>query len=217
MNSIAAPPASLSASAHLRAAILQTWHELPRSMAACALLVASAGPAGFALATGAPPWITMAALLPVALVLTGAARVGAFASRGARLRTVDVLSVDPVLAALAAAAVAAAAALILAGGPWAVVGAVVSALTAVIAPLALTYGAVRGRRGLAALRGGAILAAYRPGTAITVLSVDVLGAFVVVASLGTLALVIPILLACFSARLVSDDLARIDAAQEAQR
>ncbi|MER7276504.1 hypothetical protein ABT369_18875 [Dactylosporangium sp. NPDC000244] len=176
------------------------WHELPRNLGAGLLLGLSAVPLGAALLTGAPGWVAAAATLPVTLALTGLAALTA----GEDPRLAALLRVDPVLAALLSVAGLALLA------PW---GVVPAAAVLIVGPYALAYGAVRGKRGLAALRGGVILAAYRPAWALTLTGLTVLGAFAAAASAGVLALVAAPLLLTIAARQTAALLGEIDALQ----
>jgi hypothetical protein len=82
-----------------------------------------------------------------------------------------------------------------------------------VAPSALAYGAVRGRRGWSALRGGLILAVYRPVWALTLVALGCLGGFAVVASAGVLAPAVPPLLLTIAATQTAALLDEIDARQ----
>ncbi|WP_433204773.1 hypothetical protein ACQP00_36560 [Dactylosporangium sp. CS-047395] len=178
------------------------WHELPRNLTAGLVLGLSAVPLGAALLAGAPGWVAAAAVLPVTLALTGLAALTADDRGLAALRRVD-----PVLALLLSVAGLALLA------PW---GVVPAAAVLLVGPYALAYGAVRGRRGLAALRGGVILAAYRPAWALTLTALTVLGAFAAAASAGVLAPVVAPLLLTIAARQTTALLAEIDTLQGAR-
>jgi len=82
-----------------------------------------------------------------------------------------------------------------------------------VLPYTLSYGALRGRRGLQALRGGLILVAYRPIWAFTLVAIGVLGAFAVVATAGVLAPVVAPLLLTIAATHTAALLDEIDARQ----
>ncbi|MEU7874011.1 hypothetical protein [Dactylosporangium sp. NPDC049140] len=179
------------------------WHDLPRNLGAGLLLGLGAVPLGAALVAGAPGWVAAAATLPVTLALTGLAALTA--GDGSRLTVL--FKVDPVLALLLSVAGLALLA------PW---GVVPAAAVLLVGPYALAYGAVRGKRGLAALRGGVILAAYRPAWALTLTGLTVIGAFAAAASAGVLALVAAPLLLTIAARQTAALLAEIDALQAAR-
>ncbi|MCO8271702.1 hypothetical protein M1L60_13985 [Actinoplanes sp. TRM 88003] len=180
------------------------WHELPRTLAAGALTLLSAAPLAAALLGGAPGWLAAATVLPLMLALTSVASFAAGVANGERgaLRRPD-----PVLALLLSAAGLALLA------PW---GVLPAAAVVIVGPYALAYGAVRGKRGLAAVRGGSILAAYRPSWAVTLTALTVLAGFAAVASAGVLALIVAPLLLTIAARQTANLLAEIDARQNAR-
>ena len=193
----------------LRHAAVLTWFELPRVLVVGLVWVALALP----LVTGffGAPWILVAlAALPSCLFATGLARFAAILSRGERPRMRDAFRVDIVLGCTIEIGVVAAVALLTAGGALVIPGALLTAFLLLVVPIALTYGAVRGRSGLSAWRGGLILVAYRPGSALTLLALNCIGGFVVVASLGTLGLIIPSYLLAFACAGVARQLADID-------
>ncbi|MGX5681195.1 hypothetical protein [Schumannella luteola] len=217
MTAVDAPRVSGGLVAPLRSSAVATWRELPRAAAVGAILLAASAPAVLAGLTGAPSWLLTLSAFPVALLTTGLARVGSAIADGGRASIRDLGRVDAVLALVLLATAVGAAWLVSQDGAPQLVGFVVAGVGLAVLPRALAYGAVRGRSGLGALRGGAILAAYRPGTTLTLLSLGVIGAFAVAATLGTLALVVPVLLATFAARVTSAELESIDAAQGAGR
>jgi hypothetical protein len=180
------------------------WHELPRTLAAGAVTLAAAAPLAAALLAGAPGWVAAAATLPVTVALTGLASFAAAVARGDGPRLSTLRRVDPVLALLLSAAGLALLA------PW---GVVPAAAVLLAGPYALAYGAVRGRRGLAALRGGVILAAYRPAWALTLTALAVIAGFAAAASAGVLALVVAPLLLTIAARQTAALLGEIDTLQ----
>ncbi|WP_432825316.1 hypothetical protein [Dactylosporangium sp. CA-092794] len=185
-----------------------TWHELPRTLAAGAVTALAAAPLAAALLTGAPGWLAAAATLPAALALTGLARLAAATARGETAHLALVRRADPVLAVLLSAAGLALIA------PW---GAVPAAAVLLVGPYALAYGAVRDRRGLAALRGGVILAAYRPAWTLTLAAIAVLGGFAVAASAGVLAVLAAPLVLTIAARQTAALLDEIDTIQGGAR
>ncbi|MFC6081266.1 hypothetical protein [Sphaerisporangium aureirubrum] len=172
------------------------WRELPRSAAAGAFFLATAVPLTVAIVVAAPVAIIAAATVPPSLALTGLARFAAATARGDGPRLAALRRIDPVLAALLAGGVSLAALALAAGGAAEVGGAAGCAGLLLVFPYALAYGALRDRRGLAALRGGAILVAFRPSWALTLVALGCLGGFAVAASTGVLAAVaVPLLLA----------------------
>jgi hypothetical protein len=180
------------------------WSELPRALAAGLLAALTGVPLVAGALTGAPVWLVAAATLPPALAATALARHTAGASGG---------GVDVVLGVVMAGAGVVAGMGIRAGGGVAVLGAVVGAALGLVAPLALAYGAVRGRTGLGALRGGLILALYRPLWAVTLLALGVLGFFAVAASAGVLAVAVGPLFLAVAASVARQLLDEVDAAQ----
>jgi hypothetical protein len=119
--------------------------------------------------------------------------------------------VDLPLGLMIEVGVVASGALLEGGGALLVPGVLLSALLLLVVPFVLAYGAVRGRTGFSAWRGGLILVAYRPGTALTVLALNCIGGFVVVASLGVLGVFVPCFLLVFTCALVESQLRDIDA------
>lgn len=186
-------------------------------LAVGALTVAAAAPLAAAIFAKAPGWMVPLASLPLALLLTSLACFSTSVANDSRGRMRDLLAVDPVLALLVLAWAAGAVALCLQDGIAQVTGFVLVAIWVAVVPRSLAYAALRNRRGAWALRGGAILAVYRPGTTLTIIALGTIGGFVVVATLGTLVLVIPALLSVFIARVVRGELATIDAVQGTTR
>ncbi|GIM89659.1 hypothetical protein [Paractinoplanes toevensis] len=180
------------------------WHELPRSLAAGAATLLAAAPLAAALWSGAPRWVAAAAVLPLLLALTGVASFAAQISREDGPSPAALRRVDPVLALLLSVAGLALIA------PW---GVVPAAAVLIVGPYALAYGAVRGRRGPAALRGGVILAAYRPAWALTLTGLTIIATFAAAASAGVLALVAAPLLLTIACRQTTVLLSEIDARQ----
>jgi hypothetical protein len=188
---------------------LAFWHELPRSLAAGALTVGSAAPFAVAALFGAPVWLLAATTLPPALALTGLAGFVGGISRFERAS----LRLDPVLALVLAAGSAVAGFGLAAGGPVAWLGAAVGAALLLVGPLGLAYGTLRGRYGLSALRGGLILAVYRPLWSVTVLALGCLGFFAAAASAGVLAVAVVPLYLSVAVSVVRQLLDEIDAVQ----
>ncbi|WP_238011928.1 hypothetical protein KZZ52_37915 [Dactylosporangium sp. AC04546] len=189
------------------------WHELPRNLLAGAVTALAAVPFAVAVAAGLPAWLLALTTVPPALALTGAAAMAGAVARGGAARVTQLRDVDPVLAVVLAAGATAAGVGLVSGGPAALFGAVCGAGLLLAGPSALAYGAVRGRRGLAAVRGGAILVAYRPGWAFTLFALACLGGFAAVASAGVLAVVVVPLVLTIAARQTAALLDEIDAVQ----
>jgi hypothetical protein len=181
-----------------------TWSELPRVIAASAIAAVAWIPLVIAVAVGAVALVPLAAV-PAAVAASGFAQAVAPLARGERLRVRRMLRVDVLWTALAVVAAAAVTLAILAdGGIVALaVGATVTATALVVLPLAAAYGALRDRRGLAALRGALVIAAVRPSVALSVLAVGVLSAFAVAATVGVLALAVPAIHVVYTAALAA--------------
>lgn len=173
----------------VRRGVLAIWRVLPRALAAGFGASVACAPLAAALLAAAPGWILALATLPPMLAATGLSGFATRALRDEALPVASWLRTDPVLALVLAAAAALAALLLTSPGSAQLAGAVVAALLLLVGLPALAYGAVRGRSGLSALRGGAILAIVRPGWTLTLASLAVLAAFAAVASAGVLALV----------------------------
>ncbi|MEV6979896.1 hypothetical protein AB0M95_01325 [Sphaerisporangium sp. NPDC051017] len=180
----------------VRRGALRFWDELPRSVAAGALGLATAAPLVVAMIAALPDWILAVTTVPPALALTGLVRFAAAVARGDGPRLAVLRELDPALAVLLAAGVSLAGLGLTSGGGAALAGAAGAAALLLVFPYALAYGALRGRRGLRALRGGAILVAFRPSWALTLVAMGCLGGFAAAASAGVLAaVVLPLLLA----------------------
>ncbi len=194
----------------LKTAAVATWHELPHVAALGLLSLAAAVPLVVSLLSAAPPWISGVASVPLALLATGLSAYAAAIARGEKPTLREGLRLDPVLGLSLSAAATLLGEGIALGGAVAITATVLAAVALVLAPYALAYAAVRGRRGLSAWRGAAILVGFRPGAALTVLALCCIGGFAVVASAGTLAVVVPCILAVFSCSVVGDLLETID-------
>ena len=188
---------------------LALWHELPRCLAAGTLALTALAPLAVAVVAGAPGWLVAITTLPLTLALTGLARfIAAVANAdGVHMRT---LRLDPVLAIAMAGGASLAGLGLATGGAARIAGAAGAAVLLIVAPLALAYGAVRDRSGLSALRGGAILAAFRPSWALTLLALGCLGGFAVAASAGILAIAVLPLQFAIANSFVTELLATID-------
>ncbi|HEX4444166.1 MAG TPA: hypothetical protein VHZ81_11390 [Galbitalea sp.] len=200
----------LSQPAQLRRMAVLTWLELPRVVAVGLVWILLALPMLTGL-LGVPWYLVALAALPSCLYATGLARFAAIISRGERPTIRDAFRVDALLGLTVEVGVFASSALLSDGRALIIPGVLLTALLLVIVPFALSYGAVRERTGFSAWRGGLILVAYRPGTAITVLALNCIGGFVVVASLGVLGVFVPCFLAVFSCALVGAQLNDIHA------
>ena len=109
---------------------------------------------------------------------------------------------DPTLGALAWAWALVVASTIGLGPSGVLAASVAGALGMLVLPLAFAYGAVRGRRGVAALRAATIIAILHPGLALTLAGVACLAAFACVASAGVLLVVAPAFVALMACRAI---------------
>ena len=199
----------LSQPAQLRRTAVLTWFELPRVVAVGLLWIALALPVATGL-IGVPWYLVALGALPNCLYATGLARFAAIIARGERPSIRDAFRVDALLGVTIEAGVFGAAALLSSGRALIIPGVLLSAILLLVVPFALCYGAVRCRAGFSAWRGGLILVAYRPGTALTVLGLNCIGAFAIIASLGTLGVFVPSYLFVFSSAVVAGQLDEID-------
>lgn len=195
-------------------AVRSIWGELPAVLCVCAIWTASLTPFLVALLSSAPAWMGTGAVLPVALASTGLARVAEDLSVGERVRTRRMFDMDPALAALATATVGLASLLLAVDGWVSAVGFVLAAVACLTLPMALSCGAANAVHGAGALRDGLLLAVQRPGTAVSLAAMGVLGGFAVIASGGVLVLVVPALMAliasqCVTVALPGEDLGKV--------
>ena len=201
--------APLSQPAQLRRTAVLTWLELPRVVVVGLVWIALALP----VLTGffGTPWALVAlGALPSSLYSTGLVRFATILSRGDRPTLRDAFRLDVVLGLTIEIGVFAASALLAGGRALIIPGVLLSALLLLVVPFALAYGAVRGRTGFAAWRGGFILVAYRPGTALTLLALNCIAGFIVIASLGALGVFVPCYLFVFSSAIIAGQLDEID-------
>jgi hypothetical protein len=203
------PLIPLSQPAQLRRTAVLTWLELPRVVVVGLVWIALALPVltGF---FGAPWPLVALAALPSCLYATGLVRFASILSRGERPVIRDAFRVDVVLGLSIDVGVFATSALLAGGKALIIPGVLLAALLLLVVPVALAYGAVRGRTGLSAWRGGLILVAYRPGTALTLLALNCIAGFIVIASLGALGVFIPCYLFVFASAIVTGQLDEID-------
>lgn len=199
----------LSQPAQLRRTAVLTWLELPRVVVVGLVWILLALPVMTGL-FGVPWYLVALGALPSCLYATGMARFAVIVSRGERARVRDAFRLDLTLGLSIGGAVFVASALLSGGRTLVVAGVVLTALLLLVVPFVLAYGAVRERTGLSAWRGGVVLVSYRPGTALTVLSLNCVGAFIVVASLGALGVFIPSYLFVFACAIVTGQLDDID-------
>jgi hypothetical protein len=204
----------LSLSALLRRATVGFWHEIVRALLVGLVTLVCSAPMVLATVAGAPVWLVGLATLPLAIALTGASSFATAIARDERASLRALGRIDPVLAVVGTLLAAVSGAALGAPGSFPLLGAALAAVLLLVSPFALEYGAVRQRSGFAAIRGGLILAAYRPSWTLSVLAIACLGGFAVAASAGVLMLVAPVFLLTVGAALIGAELADIDAAQE---
>ncbi|WP_066361766.1 hypothetical protein [Herbidospora mongoliensis] len=170
--------------AFLKPAFLLFWRELPRAVVAGLFLLLSCVPLVVGHVASGPGWMVALATLPPSLALTSVARFCALVARGEGPHLAELRRFDPVLALFIAGCMVLTGFTVVAG-----------ALAMIVLPYALAYGALRDKPGLGALRGGAILVAFKPLWALTIVALYWLGGFAAAASTGVLAVVIvPLLL-----------------------
>ncbi len=157
------------------------------------------------------PWPLVAlGALPACLYSTGVARYAAAVSRGERPPVRVAFRLDLVLGCSIELAVLVTRALFAGGGALFVPAVVLAAVLLLVVPFVVAYGAVRGRTGFSAWRGGLILAAYRPGTSLSLLALNCIAGFAIIASLGVLGVVLPCYLFVFACAVVAGQLGDID-------
>lgn len=189
------------------AACWALWQGLPTMVGISLLWTLATGLTALPAMVGAGAWSVLL-VGPWLLITTSAVGaihaviIGRSARHGARL------GLDPVVTGAGWWAVAACAALIAIDGPVQVAGFALAALTILMGPLVIAYGAVRGRRGLSAIRGGTILAILRPDLALSIAALAVVAVFLIVITVGALGLFLPALVATFTCLAVRAELQR---------
>ena len=193
------------------AACRATWAGAPLVVAVSVVWALSALPGAAAAVAAVPvPWVVLT--LPWLLATTGAYRVWAGPAVGNEISWREVTRLAPVLALVTWCFGMAIEGLTGVGDAGVVAACVVGAVGALVVPLAFAYGAVRDRHGIAAVRGGLVLATLRPDLAVTLLAMIVIAGFVMLISAGSLILCVPALVAVFSCLAVAAELRRIDVA-----
>jgi hypothetical protein len=158
---------------------------------------------------GAIPVPLILLTLPPLVVTTCAFQVWAAVANGGPIGRRQLTRLDPGLALIAWGIALTIEILLTSGDVGVVLACVVGALSALIMPLAFAYGAVRDRQGLAALRGGLVLAVIHPDLALTLAAMAVLVGFAIVISAGALVLCLPALVGVFACGAVAADLHRL--------
>ena len=199
----AAAPAHLTFIAACRA----LWQALPTMVGISLAWTLATGLTALPAIVGAGTWSVLL-VGPWFLITTSAVGAIHAAIVGASARHGAWRGLDPVVAGAGWWAVAASASLIAIDGPVQVAGFALAALTILMGPLVLAYGSVRGRRGLAAIRGGTVLAILRPDLALSIAGLAVVAAFLIVISAGALGLFLPALVATFTCLAAQAELQR---------
>jgi hypothetical protein len=195
------------------AACRATWAGAPVVVGVSVVWVLAAVPVLVAGVAGLP--VPLVALtLPFLVVTTGVVRVLAAVASERPVNWRQLASIDPVLALTAWGIAIAIERLLAMGDVDVVVACALGALGMLVMPLAFAYGATRDRRGIAAVRGGLVLAIVHPDLALTVAAMAVLAAFAVVVSAGALALCVPALVAVYACKGVAADLHRFGVTAE---
>ncbi len=189
------------------AACRALWHGLPTMVGISLIWASATGLTVLPAIAGAGAWSVLLVgpwllLTTAAFGATDAVVAGRSARRGAWR------AADAIVALVGWWAVAASAALIAFDNPVRLAGFALAALTILLGPLVLAYGAVRGRRGLGAIRGGALLGILRPDMAVSIASLTVVAAFLIVITAGALGLCLPALVATFTCLAVRAELQR---------
>jgi hypothetical protein len=192
------------------AACRATWADAPVVIAVSAVWALASLPVVIASIAALPiPWVLVS--LPFMVVTTGVFRVWAAVAGGRSIEWRQLTRVDPGLAVVAWGLAVAIAYLLTLGDAGVVAACVLGAASTLVLPLAFAYGAVRDRRGRAALRGGLLLAMLHPDLALTLTAMTVLAGFAIVVSAGALVLCAPALIAVFACVAVIADLRRLGA------
>jgi hypothetical protein len=192
------------------AACRATWVEAPSVVAGSVVWALSALPVVAAMAAAFPvPSLLLS--LPFLLVTTGVFRLWAAVAGGRPIMWRVITGLDPGLALIAWCLALAIEFLPAIGGLGLAAASALAAFGALTLPLAFAYGAVRNRRGLAAIHGGVLLAILRPDLALTLAALAVLACFAIVVSAGALVLCVPALVAIFGCVAVAADLRRLGA------
>ena len=191
------------------AACRATWAGAPLALAASIVSALALLPVGVTVVAAVPvPWVVLT--LPCLVAITGAYRVWADLAVNGTTSWRELARVDPILALITWCLWIVIALLVGSSDPGVVAACVVGAVGALVLPLTFAYGAVRDRHGIAAVRGGLVLAARRPDLAVTLAAMTVIAGFAVVVSAGSLVLCAPALVAVFSCLAVEAELHRFD-------
>lgn len=198
-----------AAPAHLTfvAACRALWQGLPTMVVISLAWTLAGGLTALPAVAGAGAW-SVVLVGPWLLITTSVVGATDAVITGRSVRRGAWRGIDLTVAAAGWWAVVASAALLAIDGPARIAGFGLVALTILIGPLVLAYSAVRGRRGVAAIRGGALLAILRPDLALSIASMAVIAAFLIVTSAGALGLFLPALIATFTCLAARTELQR---------
>ncbi|MET0772357.1 MAG: hypothetical protein ABWZ82_04675 [Candidatus Limnocylindrales bacterium] len=177
------------------------WHELVAVIGVSVAWAFAGMPLVIALGSG-EPWLAAIAALPLCIATTALFGTLADVATGGAVRRPGRDRWDPTLGALAWAWVVVVAGAVGMGPSGVLAASLAGALGILVLPLAFAYGAVRGRRGVVALRAAMIIAILHPGLALTFAGVACLAAFACVASAGVLLVVAPAFVALMACRAV---------------
>ena len=190
------------------AACRATWAAAPILVAVSGCWALTTVPVVIAWIGALPvPWILVS--LPFLVATTAMFGVSAAVADGSPVGRHVLSRTDPGLALVAWCLGLAIEFLLTVGDAGVVAASAIGAVGTLTMPLAFAYGAVRDRRGSAALRGGLVLAILRPDLAITLSAMAVLAGFAVIASAGALVLCMPALVMVFACMAVTRDLERL--------
>lgn len=190
------------------AACRATWAGAPVVVGASVVWALAAVPILVAAVVALPvPLVALA--LPLFVVTTGVLRVLAAVASGSPVRWRRLASIDPLLASLAWGIAILIERFLTMSDLGVALACGLGAMSVLVMPLAFAYGATRDRSGLAAVRGGLVLAIVHPDLALTLAAMAVLGGFAVVASAGALVLFVPALVAVYACEAVTADLHRL--------
>lgn len=186
-----------------RQSALLVWRHMPRCLA-WGLVVALAGVPWVAAALSGGDWwmLLLCGILPLLLSPVLARAAATVAGDHPRFEC----GYDAGLSLSLGLAAWMGGALVHQAGVAALAGFLLTALVLYAAPMVLAYGAVRGRRGLAAVRGGLLLLAHRPAWGLTLFGLTCLTGFFTAASGGTLVLLAPMFVMVTACRYVTAQL-----------
>lgn len=178
-----------------------TWRELVGVIVVSVGWAVAGVPLVVALAGGQPVVIALGSL-PLAIATTGLFGSLGLAAAGGPVRVPRSGAFDLTLGLACWVWLVSVVVALGLGALGLVVASILGALGALVLPLALSYGAVRGRHGIGALRGGLLIAVVRPGLALALAGLAFLAAFACVATAGSLVVVAPALVALTGCRTV---------------